>query len=52
MRLKEDKLMEQAKLITELRESLRHNAAAMAQMPGQLQFFEEKELVQLKERVS
>ena len=52
MNLQEEKLKEQALVITGLREQLRWRAAAVAHQPDQLQFYEEKELEELSERVS
>ena len=52
MNLQEEKLKEQALVISGLREQLRWKAAAVAHQPDQLQFYEEKELLELSERVS
>ena len=52
MNLQEEKLKEQALVISGLREQLRWKAAAVAHQPDQLQFYEEKELEELSERVS
>ena len=50
--LQEEEMKEQALVITNLREQLRWRAAAVAHQPDQLQFYEEKELEELSERVS
>ena len=52
MNLQEEELKEQALVISGLREQLRWKAAAVAHQPDQLQFYEEKELEELSERVS
>ena len=44
--------MEKAKVITELREGLRRDAAAVATTKSQSDFYDEKELEKLSERVS
>ena len=52
MELPEEEVVAQAKEITELREQLRWAAAAAANQPDQLQYYEEKELKELEARVS
>ena len=52
MELPEEEVVAQAKEITELREQLRWAAAAAANQPDQLQYYEEAELEQLRARVS